>query len=429
MKRLLSCLFFLSIWAVSWAQTNHCLADRYAQDALFYSTEIQVTTNIHYATSMRWPGTEMDSLWIDVYQPDPNIDPLEKRPLILMVHGGAFLTGFKEDMAYFCMEMARRGFVTASINYRLGWDCAATDFLGVCGTCQGEAAKFRVAMYRGSQDTRAALRYLTAFSDDYGIDTSAVFLQGESAGSINVLHTTFLEQSEVDVWCPNCVDEVGLLDTTGNDYPTLPNIKGVVNSCGALGRIDMIQAGSNTPVISFHDDNDIVVPYGYGQFVNCLIGGNGSSSIRAALNTEDACNQLNTVVHLPFPFDVPAHCSYPRNAIIGKAACFLKNILCDDCTSSLTDQIWNIPDCAAGGFVGIEQKEEEPWVRLKANQLVFEPDTRDASIEIYDVSMRLLATITANSSRVDLPTSLRGCMFVKVDSENDSTEVLRWCSF
>jgi carboxylesterase type B len=148
------------------AQSVHCLADRYSQDALFDSTDIQITTGVHYATSMRWPSSTMDSLRMDIYQPDPNIDPLEKRPLILMVHAGAFLAGTRNDMDYYSMEMARRGFVTATISYRLGWDCASTDFLGVCAFCQGEAAKFRVAIYRGSQDTRAALRYLTGFAND-----------------------------------------------------------------------------------------------------------------------------------------------------------------------------------------------------------------------------------------------------------------------
>lgn len=409
------------------AQTQHCLADRYSQDALFDSTDIQITTGVHYATSMRWPGTQIDSLRMDIYQPDPNIDPLEKRPLIVMVHGGAFLAGNREDMSFYSIEMARRGFVTATITYRLGWNCPATDFLGVCAQCQGEAAKFRVAMYRGAQDTRAALRYLTHHANDYGIDTSAVFLQGESAGSINALHAAFLNQAEADDWCANCVSEVGLLDTTGNAYSVLPNIKAVVNSCGAVGTsLDIIEAGSDIPVISFHDNQDIVVPYGYGSFVNCLTGGNGSNSIHARLNTNGECTQLNTVVNgiLEAP-----HCSYPRNAVLRKAACFLKDVLCDNCSSSSTTQINNFPDCSAGGFVSIEETEPADWVELNGNQLVFKPKAKVTSVQVYDVSMRLLTTISANSSTVSLPSSLRGCMFVKIDSENRRTEMLKWCKF
>ena len=290
--------------------------------------------------------------------------------------------------------------------------------------------KFRLAMYRGAQDTKAALRYITAFANDYGIDTSAVYLQGESAGSINSLHATFLQQSEVDDWCPDCEDEVGLLDTTGNDYTITPNIKGVINSCGAVGLLDIVDAGDDIPVVSFHDDNDIVVPFGYGSFVNCLVGGNGSNSVRARLTDNGTCNELNKIEYLPWPIGpLPQHCAYPRNAIIGKASCFLKNLMCQNCTTAINTQIWNIPDCAAGGVIRIDQPETEEWVKLNGNRLVFSPKTDITSIQVFDVSLRLLTTITANSSKVELPSSLRGCMFVKIDSQNQGSEMLKWCNY
>jgi hypothetical protein len=191
----------------------------------------------------------------------------------------------------------------------------------------------------------------------------------------------------------------------------------------------MLQPGSNIPVVSFHDDNDIVVPYGYGQFVNCLIGGNGSNSIRASLQNDGVCTQLNTVVHLPFPFDVPAHCSYPRNAVIGKASCFLKDILCDNCSSSTTDQIWNIPDCSAGGTISVRETEKEEWVKLNGDRLLFNQGVRASSVQVFDFSMRLLADIPLTNSIIDLPHSLRGCMLIKVEAENRSAEVFKRCNF
>lgn len=345
-----------------------------------------------------------------------------------MIHGGAFLAGTRNDMAYYSMEMARRGFVTATISYRLGWNCPASDLLQVCAFCQGEAAKFRVAMYRGAQDTKSALRHLTANANELGIDTSFVFLQGESAGAINALHAAYLEQDEVDAWCPTCVAEVGLLDTAGNNHTITPNIKGVVSSCGGLGLTDFLDAQQQIPVISFHDDNDIVVPYGYGQFVNCLIGGFGSFSVKTRLESNGVCTQLNTVVHPPL--DLPAHCSYPANAIIGKASCFLKNILCETCTSSANTQIWNIPDCSAGGFVSIEDVNRKDWVTLNGNRLIFEPTVNVSSVQVYDVSMRLLMDLPVNSSNeMEFPTSLHGCMFVKIDMKNGPSKVKRWCNF
>jgi carboxylesterase type B len=160
-------------------QAQHCMDDRYAQTALFDSTQVAMIPGEHYATSVRWPGTQVDSLRLDIYMPDANIDPVEKRPLIVMMHGGALLTGQRQDMAYYCMEMARRGFVAATVTYRLGWDCPATDLLGICGMCQSMTHKWRVAMYRGAQDARAAIRHLASRAEELGIDTSFVFLQGE----------------------------------------------------------------------------------------------------------------------------------------------------------------------------------------------------------------------------------------------------------
>lgn len=41
------------------------------------------------------------------------------RPGVVLVHGGGFSHGDKEEMEDVAIEMATRGFVTVSINYRL----------------------------------------------------------------------------------------------------------------------------------------------------------------------------------------------------------------------------------------------------------------------------------------------------------------------
>ncbi|MGB1319203.1 MAG: alpha/beta hydrolase, partial [Flavobacteriales bacterium] len=308
MKRLLLASFCLFSALISVAQSQHCLADRYSQDALFDSTDIQITTDVHYATSMRWPGAEMDSLRMDVYQPNPAIDPLEKRPLIVMTHGGSFAAGTRSAMAYYCMEMARRGFVTATITYRLGWNCdvAAAD---PCIICQGEAWRAKVATYRAVQDNRAAIRHLVHNAEEFEVDTAFIFLHGESAGSITSLNSAFWDQSEADSWCTNCVDNVGELDTAGNNLTDTYSIKGVVNNCGAVTNLDVMD-GHQIPVISFHNNPDCLVPYGSGQVMNCLgcaafYWASGSNSIQARLNTNGVCTQRHARSEL-----LPDHCTY-----------------------------------------------------------------------------------------------------------------------
>jgi hypothetical protein len=424
MKRIFFFLLVTIFSVQSWAQSSHCLADRYAQDALFDSTDIQITSNIHYATSMRWPGTQMDSLWMDVYQPNPSIDPLEKRPLIVMTHGGSFAAGTRNAMAYQCMEMARRGFVTATISYRLGWNCSLA--LDPCIICQGEAGKLKVATYHAVQDHRAALRHLVHNAADFGIDTSYIFVQGESAGSITSLNSVFWDQAEASDWCANCVDFVGELDTAGNNLTDNYTIKGVVNNCGAVSNLDVMD-GHTTPVISFHNDPDCVVNYNTAPVINCVgcevfYWAAGSNSIQTRLNSNGVCTQRHTILEVN-------HCTYYANPLIKKSACFLKGIMCDDCSAENTINDFSIPDCSSGGFVGIEEDNEGNTVRLNGNRLVFQANSNARSVQVFDVSMRLLTTLSVNSSIVELPTNLTGCMFVKIDSENRSTEMLRWCNF
>jgi len=414
----------LLLWLPLTLQAQHCVDGRYAHTALFDSSQITVMPGEHYATSLRWPDTEVDSLRLDIYMPDAALDPVEKRPLIVMMHGGALLTGQRQDMAYYCMEMARRGFVAATVTYRLGWDCPATDLLGVCGMCQGVAHKWRVAMYRGAQDTRAAIRHLASRADELGIDTSFVFVQGESAGALNALHASLLTQDIADQWCPTCRDEVGLLDTAGNSHTSMPNIAAVVNHCGALGLSDTILDMTGVPVVSFHDNQDIVVPYGYGQFVNCLTGAFGSQRIHNRLSGNGICSQLNTVVN---GFLQTLHCSYPRNALIPKAACFLKSVMCENCPVSATTQIWNTPDCAAGLLTAAEQPERAPQgIAIHGRQLTAEGLLTPLHVRITDMLGRTLHTFTAHEASVRLPQLPQQPSVVSVTDATGRSLSMRW---
>lgn len=418
----------LAIGLCTSAQTPHCLSNRYSQDALFDSTEIQVTTDVQYAIAQRWPSTIMDTLRMDIYQPDPNIDPLAERPLIVMTHGGSFAGGVRGAMAYYCMEMARRGFVTATVSYRLGWNCDfSTD---PCLICQSEAWRAKVATYRAVQDNRAAIRHLVHNANTLGIDTAFIFLQGESAGSITSLNSAFWDQSEADDWCANCTSEVGLLDTSGNDLTETYSIKGVINHCGAVSHVDVMD-GHQIPVVSFHNNPDCVVPYGGGQVMNCLgcaafYWVSGSNAIQARLNTNGVCTQRHARSEI-----LPNHCTYYTQPLLKRSACFLKGIMCDNCTSSNSDNEFSIPDCSDGGVVSTLKIEEDELLMISGDRVVFGERSEVISVKIFDLSMRLLARMSVSNSEkeVQLPRSLRGCMVVKVDSRDQQTKVLKWCHF
>lgn len=204
---------------------------------------------------------ELD-LKLDLYYPDN--DPQTKRPLLLLVHGGGFIAGDKADKLQVALaeHFARKGFVVASINYRMGFV-----FL------PGAYTNLERAMYRSVQDARAALRYLSTRSEIFRIDPEQVYIGGNSAGGFISLMTAFMEQNEV--W-PSArgnllkiQSDLGCLDCSTNNETGTYTIKGVINMWGALPDIEMLDPLEKTPLLLIHGDADMVVPYDYNYpFVN-----------------------------------------------------------------------------------------------------------------------------------------------------------------
>ena len=71
--------------------------------------EVQVAKNLSYGSN---PVLKLDLF-------EPKGDTLEKRPVVVVIHGGGFTSGSKEVVASFAQEFARRGYVALAINYRL----------------------------------------------------------------------------------------------------------------------------------------------------------------------------------------------------------------------------------------------------------------------------------------------------------------------
>lgn len=211
--------------------------------------------DVKYGESPVWtiPYNNTD-LFMDIYEPIG--DASTKRPLMLWVHPGGFLTGDKEadDMVALCDSFARRGYVTASVGYRLGFNPLS-------------ASSAERAVYRGTQDVRAAIRYMMEYADIYDIDTNYIFLGGSSAGGFATVHVAYGDQDEV----PNSVyggvfeNDLGCLDCTGNNYQHEVNLAGIVNLWGALGDSAWVDADEIVPALLIHGTDDGVVPFAVGH--------------------------------------------------------------------------------------------------------------------------------------------------------------------
>ncbi|MDQ2698091.1 MAG: carboxylesterase family protein [Actinomycetota bacterium] len=110
-----------------------------------------------------------DYLTLNVWAPGDTHGPA---PVILFVHGGAFMAGSTRAPAYDGSAFARDGVVFVTLNYRLG----IPGFLHLPDAPDN----------RGVLDVVAALRWLQANAHSFGGDPDNVTLAGQSAGAIIV---------------------------------------------------------------------------------------------------------------------------------------------------------------------------------------------------------------------------------------------------
>ena len=97
---------------------------------------------------------------LDIYYPKDRES--EKLPVIINVHGGAYVYGSKELYRFYCADLAKRGFAVVNYNYRLA-----------------PKYKFPAPL----EDLSAVISWLETNGDKYPLDLSKVFLIGDSAGA------------------------------------------------------------------------------------------------------------------------------------------------------------------------------------------------------------------------------------------------------
>ena len=93
-----------------------CSTGRYVSEVF---TTLNTTSDIQYGQNIDLNGNSQNLL-LDVYEPQG--DTMLERPLIIWAHGGSFVGGDKTgtDIKPLAEDFAKMGYVTASIDYRLG---------------------------------------------------------------------------------------------------------------------------------------------------------------------------------------------------------------------------------------------------------------------------------------------------------------------
>ncbi len=99
------------------------------------------------------------ALQLDLYL--PKTKQQTTRPAIVFVHGGGWRSGYRVNFTPFAIAMAERGYVAATISYRLS----------------GEA-QYPAAIH----DVKAAIRWLRTNAKKYGVNPEQIAVSGGSAG-------------------------------------------------------------------------------------------------------------------------------------------------------------------------------------------------------------------------------------------------------
>jgi para-nitrobenzyl esterase len=246
MKRFL----FLFITLFSFFNVQAQCDDRYNAEIF---DEVSVSTVTY---------SDVHNLQVDIYQAVGDTET--NRPLIILAHGGSFIAGIRTNPSMVSLgnAFAKRGYVVASISYRL---MSYLDLISSSTTKNG--------VVESLSDGRAAIRYFRKTVDEgniYNIDPNQIYFGGNSAGAIIAVHAAFMQ--EEDITDPELLDALsnngGIEGNSGNEgYSS--EIRGAISLAGAIADINFItESDFNKVLISCHGDQDDTVPYFCGEPLN-----------------------------------------------------------------------------------------------------------------------------------------------------------------
>ncbi|MES2627909.1 MAG: T9SS type A sorting domain-containing protein [Bacteroidota bacterium] len=208
-----------------------------------------------------------------------------KRPLMIGVHGGGFVSdsigGMASTNAYLDMYtqlrsiFAGNGMVTASLDYRTGYGILNEYAVSVALASPNSPAcdaltpsvlqYFDTAVYRATYDCRMAIDYIFKNPELFPyVDTSRIFVYGVSAGAITILHAAFSEAGEM------------FTNGTGSlpGFAPKHQLAGGISLAGALTSdfstaLNTIEPSESIPLFLVHGTADLIVPVDSGGPGTC----------------------------------------------------------------------------------------------------------------------------------------------------------------
>ena len=346
MKNLILSFCFLLSFQSLMAQYPSCDGNRYKNIAF---TAVDSSIGVQYGQNTTMNNVQQD-LFMDVYEPAG--DTATKRPLILYIHGGGFYQGSRQEGIGLCMLFAYKGFVTATIDYRL-IDVPLTDSLVVAE-----------GMIQAISDAKAAIRYFVedaAGNNLLKVDTNLIFVAGGSAGGITANQIAYLDAGDaIPAYFQNLLNNNGGFtgNSSSNTNHSTP-VKAVINYSGGLWRKEWISA-SEPALFSVHETGDTLVPClnGTSDAFQFPVYFDGSCLMHQEADAKGIHNELYSI-------NSNGHGNYFStplviDTVLKKTSAFLYNIICNHSPN---------------------------WPAIKANATFFVPDTNYATPQLQPIQV------------------------------------------
>ena len=264
------------------------------------------TSTVTYGAGPLYNGDDT-TLKVDIYQPGG--DNFAHRPLLVFAFGGSFTSGVRQspDLITICTYFAQRGYVCASIDYRLGVPNGNTNDTNMFA-----------ALIRGQQDMRAAVRYFykdASGPNHFRIDTNQIFIGGVSAGGFIALDYAYMKlgifSRPIPGFAVPVINNLGGLtggDTANTGYSD--KVKGVIDLSGAIYDTLWIQPG-DPMLVGEHGTYDSTVTcyfdsnYAAHNIRSDFYGGGDIKNRMRNIGFHDSIYLFNGAGHVPFilPFD------------------------------------------------------------------------------------------------------------------------------
>ncbi|MBU2951872.1 alpha/beta hydrolase [Tamlana agarivorans] len=167
----ISCLlFYLSCFTLSWSQSQttenpYNIVDIYNATKQNYEVASMITPlsteEIKYDENIVYKKTNQRKLELDVYSPSKKSKKL--KPAVILIHGGGWLMGQKENQRIMAQHLAMKGYIGVSVSYRLSLE-----------------APYPAAVF----DIKDAIKWVRKNAKKYKINPEKIAVLGADSGGL-----------------------------------------------------------------------------------------------------------------------------------------------------------------------------------------------------------------------------------------------------